>query len=72
VRPDLRLHGFGVKKTSLLSVAVRMLLATADSMAWSFSARKQGRNANDWREARSFVEVISGIVGTSTHLGVAA
>ena len=23
-------------------------------LAWSYSARKQGRNANDWREARAF------------------
>jgi hypothetical protein len=27
------------------------MLHSADSMAWSFAARKQGRNANDWREA---------------------
>lgn len=50
-RPDIRLHGFGVKITALLSAAVRELLHSADSMAWSFSARKQGRDANDWREA---------------------
>lgn len=50
-RPDLRLHGFGLKTTSLAHPLVRSLLETADSMAWSFSARKQGRNANDWREA---------------------
>ena len=58
VRPDLRLHGFGVKKTSLLHPGVRELLYSADSMAWSFSARKQGRDANDWREARSFTEAV--------------
>lgn len=57
-RPDLRLHGFGLKKTALASQAVRELLHTADSMAWSFSARKQGRNANDWREAESFRHAI--------------
>lgn len=51
-RPDLKLHGFGLKTTALGSGVVRKLLATADSMAWSFSARKQGRNANDWREAQ--------------------
>ena len=56
IRPDLRLHGFGVKLTSLRDRAVRSLLATADSMAWSFSARKQGRSANDWHEAKAFVE----------------
>lgn len=50
-RPDLRLHGFGVKRTALADPRVRALLFSADSMAWSFSARKQGRNANCWREA---------------------
>lgn len=53
-RPDIRLHGFGVKKTSIADPRVRELLATADSMAWSYAARKQGRNANDWREAMAF------------------
>jgi len=57
-RPDLRLHGFGLKNTALSSGLVRMLLYSADSMAWSFSARKQGRNANDWREAKQWMEKI--------------
>lgn len=55
-RPDLLLHGFGVKITSLVHPGVRALLATADSMAWSFAARKQGRDANDWREADRLVQ----------------
>lgn len=54
-RPELLLHGFGVKITSLLHPGVRELLATADSMAWSFAARKQGRDANDWHEADRLV-----------------
>lgn len=53
-RPDLRLHGFGLKTTALSSTYVRSMLSTADSMAWSFSARKQGRNGNDWREAKAW------------------
>ena len=53
-RPDLRLHGFGLKTTALSSGLVRSLLYTADSMAWSYSARKQGRNANDWKEAKAW------------------
>lgn len=56
VRPDLRLHGFGVKFTSLSHPCVRSKLATADSMAWSFAARREGRDANDWQEARRFVD----------------
>lgn len=57
-RPDLRLHGFGVKLTALQHPAVRDLLYSADSMAWSYSARKQGRSANDWREAAAFADRI--------------
>ena len=59
-RPDLRLHGFGVKKTSLLHPGVREYLYSADSMAWSFAARKQGRSSNDWREAARFADVVNG------------
>lgn len=57
-RPDLRLHGFGVKKTSLLDPVVRAGFHSADSMAWSTAARKQGRNQNDWREAEAYVKSI--------------
>lgn len=57
-RPDLRLHGFGLKTTALASGVVRECLESADSMAWSFAARMQGRNANDWREAAAFVHSI--------------
>jgi hypothetical protein len=55
-RPDLRLHGFGLKTTALASPAVRARLHSADSMAWSFAARWEGRNRNDWREAKNFIE----------------
>lgn len=58
-RPDLRLHGFGLKTTALSSGLVRSLLETADSMAWSYAARKQGRNANDWREALAWTSRIA-------------
>ena len=57
-RRDLRLHGFGVKTTALASALVRDLLATADSMAWSFAARYQGRDGNDHREALRFTRRI--------------
>lgn len=58
-RPDLRLHGFGLKQTALQSWLIRDMLYTADSMAWSFAARKLGRNPNDWREARDFAARIA-------------
>lgn len=57
-RPDLRLHGFGLKLTALSSAVVRGLLESADSMAWSYHARKNGRSANDWREAMAFTQKI--------------
>jgi hypothetical protein len=60
-RPDLRLHGFGIKATALRHPAVRELLYSADSMAWSFAARKQGRDSNDWREAHAFAERVQQI-----------
>lgn len=59
-RPDLQLHGFGVKLTAVEDPDVRDLLATADSLAWSFAARKarqagdRTRNANDWREGAAY------------------
>jgi hypothetical protein len=36
-------------------------LHQADSMAWSYHARKQGRNGNDWREAMRLVETVEGL-----------
>jgi len=59
-RPDLRLHGFGCKRTSLLDVEVRRRLATADSMAWSFAARYEGRDQNAWDEAGRFALGVGG------------
>lgn len=57
-RPDLRLHGFGLKTTALKYKLVRDCLHSADSMAWSFRARIEGRNQNDWREAKAFEKQI--------------
>lgn len=57
-RPDLRLHGFGIKETALESSYVRSCLYSADSMAWSFAARRNGGNANDWREAAAMVTAL--------------
>lgn len=53
VAPRWRLHGFGVKATSIASPRVSERLATVDSMAWSFAARWRrlktgtGPGAND-------------------------
>lgn len=58
VRGDLRLHGFGVKITAMRVDVIREWFYSADSMAWSFAARYQGRDANSWREALRYVEKI--------------
>lgn len=66
LRPDLRLHGFGVKRTALADPSVRSLLYSADSMAWSYAARRQGRNAHDWREAKAFERQVLEMAGRSS------
>lgn len=59
-RPDLRLHGFGLKTTALADPLVRSLLDTADSMAWSFAARRERPGSqNDWREAKRWSDSIT-------------
>lgn len=61
-RPDLRLHGFGLKTTALADAQIRRALESADSMSWSFSARRQGRDGNSWREAQRYVTHIENMV----------
>ncbi len=68
-RPDLKLHGFGLKLTALEDEHIRKLLYTADSMAWSFAVRRQGRNGNDWREAKEFGEKIDAVRARSPWQG---
>ena len=50
VAPEWKLHGFGVKSTALRFGAICDLLWSVDSMAWSFAARREGRNANNISE----------------------
>lgn len=64
-RPDLRLHGFGIKKTALEHEGVRALLFSADSMAWSYSARRQGRNQNAAAEAVAYGVAIDAILANA-------
>lgn len=66
-RPDLRLHGFGLKLTALMSPEIRSLLFTADSMAWSFAARREGGDANSWRNASSFKRKIDSLSYTTDN-----
>jgi hypothetical protein len=61
-RPDLRLHGFGLKITALEIPEIAELLESSDSMAWSHHARKNGRNANNWREAAAYVQKVERVL----------
>jgi hypothetical protein len=70
-RPDLRLHGFGVKFTALGSQLVRDLLFSADSMAWSFAARYEGRDGNDPAEAVRYGRRVA-TMATQLHIGLAS
>jgi hypothetical protein len=61
-RPDLRLHGFGLKTTSLKVEAIRDRLASADSMAWSFAARRDSNgDQNNWRFAAALARQIEAL-----------
>ena len=42
VRPDLKLHGFGVKTTALRQADIWERLHSVDSAAWSYAARRRG------------------------------
>lgn len=62
-RPDLKLHGFGIKKTALSSGLVRDLLYSADSQAHSFSGEhgKGGdkfSNANNPLAAKQYSRIV--------------
>lgn len=59
VRPDLRLHGFGLKISALRCADVWDMLYSADSMAWSYAARMAGRDGNSWLEAAKFTARIN-------------
>ena len=67
-RPDLRLHGFGIKLTALGSYVVRRVLYSADSMAWSGHERKQGRSANDPAGAHRYVRRVAAQRPAQTNL----
>lgn len=63
-RSDLRLHGFGLKITALENPALRAMLHSSDSMAWSFAGRKDGE-AHDPRLALSYCAKVQGITDKS-------
>jgi len=66
-RPDLRLHGFGLKTKALQNNYIVSMLDSADSMAWSYAARREGRNGNSGLEAGEFSRKISKVAGIKEH-----
>lgn len=62
-RPDLRLHGFGVKLTALKNPRIAELFYSADSMAWSFASRKRWGDPNSVRAAMFFETQVREAVG---------
>lgn len=66
----LALHGFGLKGSTF--VACAHVLASADSMAWSAAARREGRDANSPGEAmawRKHLLVSAGGAARNTEAG---
>lgn len=55
-RPDLRLHGLGLKRNGLASARVRRLLFSADSLSWSLEERRRGRNPHAVDAAARFAQ----------------
>jgi hypothetical protein len=61
-RPDLRLHGFGLKLGALKSVTVRSLLESSNSMAWSYAGRKEDGSEHDPRRALAYAAKIEPLI----------
>lgn len=68
-RPDLRLHGFGLRLSALRLQLVRDLLFSADSMAWHYEAWRLGRPGHNMDDAVEFARRISSMP-TQLALGV--
>jgi len=66
-RPDLKLHGFGLKKTALSDAYIVSMLYSADSMAWSYAARREGKDRNGVEEALGYLTNISNKSGRKEH-----
>lgn len=69
VRPDLRLHGFGVKKTALRSLDVSSRLYSVDSMAWSFAGRRIGRG-NDITYALEWASDLQAVIPQESQMAM--
>ena len=61
VRPDLRIHGFGLKIKAISDPRVNALLYTADSMAASYAGRMDG-NGNDPERAKAYAARVNQLI----------
>jgi hypothetical protein len=61
-RPDLKLHGFGIKKTSLASLIVRDLLYSADSQAHGLSGGSGSNKYVDSNNPQAAINYAANIV----------
>jgi hypothetical protein len=63
-RPDLHLHGFGLKISSLVCPGILKRLHSSDSMAWSFAGRRRGdgSDANSVGAAITYVRQVEDMV----------
>ena len=52
LRPDLRLHGFGLKALALECPNIRDMLFSCDSMAWSYPRRFAKANVSVQNQAQ--------------------
>ena len=67
-RPDLRLHGFGVKLTALKQPTVRALLHSSDSMAWSYAGRKEDGSEHHPPRALAYAARIEALIGRPSFI----
>lgn len=67
LRPDLRLHGFGLKILALEDAEVRLLLHSTDSMAWSYPRRFQSNPEPEIQMAHQYQQRIHAAVTDSVQ-----
>ncbi len=69
-RPDLRLHGFGIKIQALRIKFIRESFFSSDSMAWSFAARRSGGDRNNVLGALDYIQRVHSVINGDDELTV--
>ena len=63
LRPDLRLHGFGLKQLALTNPSIRELLFSVDSFAYSYPKRfKKSKKLSDTQLAANYMQKVDAIL----------